>query len=428
MGTPVVFVTGTNPTHGKGGGSAYVRSHMRAALRAGYEPHVFCIDSESGMRDESFGAVHRIVPALPFRRALAATAAGKRQGFLGHWFGGFAFSPYNSVSHGPRLAAAIERFLAGRAGPHLVHGFYTWGCVGIEVRARLRRGGADCTVVNSIYTTARHEAEGKARGAAGVRPLQRALFRAERLWIDSVVRSQERRVYRDSRLVLVNYAAVRRQLLAEHGPGAETRMAPYCAEAAFLDAASAADGPPPGDPLIVSVSRHDPRKGVDVLIRALAMLRDRGVRFRACLVSGGALLASHRRMAAALRLTEMTTLTGWVDDARPYFRRAGIFVLPSLQEGSGSLSLLEAMQAGAAIVASNVDGIPEDVADGESALLVEPGDADALSRAIEHVLGSAALRQRLGCAARAAQAARFSPDAFAGALGAVYAGLGHEIR
>ncbi len=424
MGTPVVFVTGWNPTHGKGGGSAYVRAHMRAAMRAGYEPHVFCLDAGSGTREESFGAIHRVVPAPPFRRALAAAAAGSARSFLAHWFHGFAFSPYNSVSHAARLAAAIERFLAGRSGPHVIHGFYTWGSVGLRVRARLR--GANCAVVNSIYTTAQHEAEGKVRGAAGARPLQRALFGAERLWIHGVVRRQERRVYRHSNLVLVNYDAVRRRLHAEHGTGAETRKMPYCAESAFLDSAPPPDRPDADDPLIVSVSRHDPRKGVDVLIRALAALRDRGVRFRACLVSGGPLLESHRRLVAGLRLDDTTTLTGWVENARPYFSRAEVFVLPSLQEGSGSLSLLEAMQAGAAIVASNVDGIPEDVADGESALLVPAGDADALSHAIERLLASAELRRRLGAAARATQIARFSPDAFAAAIGAVYAGLGCE--
>ncbi|MFO0987536.1 MAG: glycosyltransferase family 4 protein [Alphaproteobacteria bacterium] len=233
-------------------------------------------------------------------------------------------------------------------------------------------------------------------------------------------------MYRHSNLVLVNYDAVRRRLLAEHGTGAETRKVPYCAESAFFDPAPLPDRPDADDPLIVSVSRHDPRKGVDVLVRALAELRERGVRFRACRVSGGPLLESHRRLVAGLRLDDTTTLTGWVENARPYFGRAGIFVLPSLQEGSGSLSLLEAMQAGAAIVASNVDGIPEDVADGESALLVPAGDADALSHAIERLLGSAELRRRLGVAARATQAARFSPDAFATAMGAVYAGLGGE--
>ncbi len=307
MNKPIVFVTGVNPTRGKGGGSAYVRAHMRAAARAGYDPHLFCLDTASGTSTESFGTVHRIVPAFPFRGALAAMAAGKRRGFLGHWFGGFAFSPYNAVAHAPRLVAAIARFLAGRPGPHLIHGFYTWGCVGLDVRARLKRRGADCAVVSSVYTTARHEAEGKARGAGAARALHRAVFRAERLWIESVVRRQERRVHRESQLVLVNYEAVRKRLLAEHGAGAETRLVPYCTESAFFDADAASGGTGADDALIVSVSRHDPRKGVDVLIRALAALRARGVRFRACLVSGGPLLESHRQLARDLGLAETTT-------------------------------------------------------------------------------------------------------------------------
>lgn len=418
----IVFVTGWNPARGKGGGSSYVRTHMRAARRAGYEPHAFCIDQDNGTTEEAFGTVHRVVPALPFRRALAVTAAGGWQSFLGHWFSSFALSPYNHGAHAPRLAAAVERFLARRPGPHLIHGFYTWSGAGLDVRKRLQARGIDCVVVSSIYTTARHEAAGKAQGAAHAPALQRALFSAERIWIDRVVRRRERRVYRESDLVLVNYDSVRRLLLAEHGARAAIRKIPYCPDRAFDDESVLADGErTAGDPLIVSVSRHDPRKGIDILLRALAALRAGGARFRACVVSGGPLLAAHRLLAEKLGLAETAEFTGWVADSAPYFRRADIFVLPSIEEGSGSLSLLEAMQAGAAIVASHVDGIPEDVADGESALLVEPGNVEALRAALARLVDSAALRHDLGRRARAAFVERFSADAFAAALGRVYA-------
>ena len=66
-------------------------------------------------------------------------------------------------------------------------------------------------------------------------------------------------------------------------------------------------------------------------------------------------------MAEQLRLGDRVVIEGWVPDPRPYLREAGIYVLPSLQEGSGSVSLIEALQAGVAVVASNIDGIPEDV-------------------------------------------------------------------
>jgi glycosyltransferase involved in cell wall biosynthesis len=120
----------------------------------------------------------------------------------------------------------------------------------------------------------------------------------------------------------------------------------------------------------------------------------------------------------------VTVLTGWVPDPFPYLRAADVFVLPSLQEGSGSLALLEALQAGCAVVASDIDGVPEDVVHGESALLVPSSDAAALGRALEAVLVDAGLRTRLARAARATFETRFSADVFAAAIRDVYADLG----
>lgn len=315
----------------------------------------------------------------------------------------------------------------------LIHSFFTWGCVGLAVRKRLRRAGVETVVVNSVYTTAENEALAKAQGAAnsGSR-YQRALFQAERLWISHVVKNYERRAYRKSQLVLLNYESVRKLFLAEHGRGAETRILPYSPETAFLrDGATEAISEPrsiavlqPRDaPLIMTVSRHDPRKGLDVLIHALAKLRARGVRFRACLVSGGPLFGAHQRLVEQLGLADVTALTDWVSDSYAYLRHADVFVLPSLQEGSGSLSLLEAMQAGAAIVASNIDGVPEDVTDSDSALLVEPGNVAALGMALERVLTDAELRAGLRRRSRETFVEKFSADTFTNALGDLYAEL-----
>lgn len=235
--------------------------------------------------------------------------------------------------------------------------------------------------------------------------------------------------------MLVNYESVRKMFFDQFGAGAEVRLAPYSSESAFLreEAQESSAVPPslaalrPADaPLIVSVSRHDPRKGVDLLLRALAELRDTGAPFRACLIGGGHLLDAHRRLAEQLRLGDRVAVEGWVPDPRPYLREADVYVLPSLQEGSGSVSLIEAMQAGVAVVASNIDGIPEDVLDGESALLVEPGNPTALSDALGRLATDPDLRHRLARKARETFIARFQPDSFANALREIYAEMGFE--
>jgi glycosyltransferase involved in cell wall biosynthesis len=99
-------------------------------------------------------------------------------------------------------------------------------------------------------------------------------------------------------------------------------------------------------------------------------------------------------------------------------------VLPSLGEGSGSMSLIEALEAGRPVVASACDGVPEDVTDGQSALLVPPGSVDGLAAGLARLLGDEPLRRRLARGARETFAARFSPAGFVEARRATYADLG----
>jgi glycosyltransferase involved in cell wall biosynthesis len=160
----------------------------------------------------------------------------------------------------------------------------------------------------------------------------------------------------------------------------------------------------------------------------LAQLWSAGVLFRACLLSGGALLDAHRQLARRLGIADVVALPGWVPDPFPYLQHADVFVLPSLQEASGSLAAIEAMQAGVALVASRLDGIPEDLTDGDDAVLVPPGDAGALAKALGRVLDDPGGRARLAQRARQTFEARFSPQALTRALGDLYAEMLAEAR
>ena len=224
----------------------------------------------------------------------------------------------------------------------------------------------------------------------------------------------------------LNYASVRELVQTEFGLRDDLRMLPYTSEFAFRDSDSHRHPAMPEAilglprPLIVSVSRHDPRKGLHILLQALSRLRATGVSFSACLVSGGALFEAHRQLVTRLRLGDVVTTPGWVPDPYPFLRHADIFVLPSVEEGSGSVALLEALELGLPVVASRLDGIPEDVEDGESGVLVEPGDIGALTEGLQRVLSDDALRQKLASNARHTFEARFSPEAMTHALGALY--------
>ena len=421
MSRDVVLVAGRDPLDELGGGhSSYVRAHARAVVRLGFSPHLFCASRDDAEIVTDYGVIHRCAARVrPVRQNLAGL-------------------------HAPRIAAAIARFVTGsdgrarRGGPLLVHGFGVWGLAAVLACARLRAAGREAIPIVSSYTTYASESRSLLRFAAPYGWRSRLRYGAAHLWIRLAVAGWERRAYCESERVLLNYESVRSLVAARYGAAARCVKLTYAAEAAFLcEGPSCASGVEIGSqraprlaeagapPLIVAVSRHDPRKGWDVLLGALDRLRRQGAPFRACLAGGGPQLAADRALARRLGLGGGSVeILGELPDPFALLRRADVFVLPSRAEQSGSLSLLEALQAGCAVVASRVDGIPEDVADGASALLVEPGDPAALAGALARLLGDVGLRRRLGAAARKVFEERFSAAVFAAALGRVYAELG----
>ena len=405
----VIIVAGRDPTLYPGGLESFARAFGRAAIQAGYEPHHFCVGTKSRVEATPFGVLHVAnSPVRPLRGIMIA-------------------------AHGHYIVDAINRFVGQQRGPCLIHSLGPWSGVGAAAARRLARRGVECITLATPYSTYEHETRAKVRGVTRAHGWWTKLkLRCELLWIRLAVNPSERRGLRQSRLVLVNYDSVQAILRAAYGDAIKFGKMTYASEMAFLKngtecatpPAVLADLEPKEAPLIVAVSRHDARKGLDVLLRALARLRQGGVRFRACLVGGGPLLEKHRTFAAELGLLSCTAITGRVPNAYAFLRHADIFVLPSLEEGSGSISLLEAMQAGVAPVVSRVDGLPEDVTDGESALLAAPGDAADLARALRLLLDDASLRARLAQRAHAIYRDRFSAEAFSADLRSAYTKLG----
>ncbi|MGB7761780.1 MAG: glycosyltransferase family 4 protein [Bryobacteraceae bacterium] len=128
------------------------------------------------------------------------------------------------------------------------------------------------------------------------------------------------------------------------------------------------------------------------------------------LIVGGGL--ERARIEAAIRafgLRDAVTLTGQVPSAEPYYGIADLAVLSSLSEGSPN-ALLEAMAARVPVVATAVGGIPEIVADRESALLVPPRNAPALCRAMRELLENQALARSLTARARELVLTRHTPE------------------
>jgi glycosyltransferase involved in cell wall biosynthesis len=147
--------------------------------------------------------------------------------------------------------------------------------------------------------------------------------------------------------------------------------------------------------------------------------------------TGGASYRQIFERTADATLRKRVHFTGILSDAELERRYAAcnIVVMPSRYESFG-LVLLEAMRYGKPIVSSNVGGIAEVIRDGETGLLVPPGDAAALESAIASLAADASLRQRLGQAAFGSFATQFTRSVMAGAAEEFYRRLrrpaGHD--
>ena len=408
MSNRVVVISGNDPSRGRGGHSRYVRTLARAQLAAGYEPHIFCVSERSDLVKTDFGFIHRIAsPFRPFRHLMV-------------------------IGHAIPLAAGVEKFLKQTAGPHLIHSFSVWSYVGAKVARRLRLQGIDVVNVVTVFDLILHEGRAKLRGVTREHGFVKWVTQfIELLWIRLFAINPEKSGFHQARRIFVNYDSVRRLLASTYNINGNVEKLPCASETAFLeshqinDVAGMNGGVPAGEgPLIVCVSRHCSRKGVDVLLQALALLRQQQISFRACLVGSGPLLSAHRRLLTKLNLEDCVVITGFVPDSFVYLEHSDIFVLPSLEEGSGSMSLLEALQAGTAVVASGVDGIPEDVTHEINALLVRPGDSHELAAALRRLICDEPLRKKLRQRARDLFEERFLPERMTSGLGRAYGELG----
>ncbi len=194
-------------------------------------------------------------------------------------------------------------------------------------------------------------------------------------------------------------------------PGAEVLLTYHGLDAARFPAPDRALGPDGSDParpvVLLGVARLMPKKGVEVLLEALAALPP-ALHWRYEHVGGGPLRDALAARAAALGIAERVTWRGALahDDVLEAYRAADLFVLASRIAADGDRDglpnvLLEAGAMALAAVATRVAAIPELIEDGVNGRLVPPDDSAALAAALAALIADPAARLRLGRAARA---------------------------
>lgn len=165
----------------------------------------------------------------------------------------------------------------------------------------------------------------------------------------------------------------------------------------------------PAAPVIITVARLAPVKGLQHALAAAALLKQQQIQFTWLFVGQGPEQAQLQELAEALGLDETVRWLGFQSDIPSLLAAADVFVLPSLQEALG-LSVLEALATGLPVIASRVGGIPEIIESGSEGLLVTAAASSELANAIAELLGNRQRATNLGAAGRQRVLAQFTVE------------------
>jgi glycosyltransferase involved in cell wall biosynthesis len=305
---------------------------------------------------------------------------------------------YASTPVAPRLTAAIRAAVAGPEKADLFHLMfpYPWG-----ETCWLRAGAPGPSVLTYHSDIVRQRFLG-----AAYRPfLRRVLERVDRIIVGSPPMI-------DGSEALAPFADKCR--VVPFGIEAE-RFAPTPRTLARADELRSAHE----RPVVLFVGRLIYYKGAEVLVRAL-----RDVDADLVLIGQGPLEGELRALAEGSGVSGRVTFVAPVDDAElaAWYRAAAVFCLPSVARSEAyGLVQLEAHASGTPVVSTSLPtGVPWVNRDGETGLVVPPGDADALAAALRRLLADDDLRARMGARARERVLESFTVDAMVERTLAVY--------
>lgn len=324
-----------------GGGERFLETYLSVLVAAGHQVHLYAETWASAAPGVS---VHR-VPRLGMGSALATLS-------------------YACLA--PRLAAA--------GGPALIHSFER------TLRQDLYRAGEGCH--RQWLELRRRYAPRARRRADALRPFHR------------VVLAIERRICRGGARLLAVTSTLVREAFERHyrplgAPVTTLRNAVDLARfhpdvrAALRPRARSELGVTPGERVLLAFGSGFERKGVATLVRALGRLRAASRAVPLLLVAGHGATGPLRRLAQAESVDARVRFLGPVDDPRPLYAAADLFVLPTLYDPSSNATL-EAMAMGVPVITTATNGSAELLESGRSGWVLDrPDDVAGLARLID---------------------------------------------
>lgn len=365
----LIIISGKNPMLSNGGYAAYSKNLGTILSDLSYDVHIFCIGDKTYSKKTSFGTVHVVVsPLVKFL---------KNQEMVG------------LIIFSPLLTASILKMTKNK--PFLIWGVGPWSLAGTLVKFLNKS-----ILFADYFTSISHEFSGRIKGMS-VEDYGFFAWIKNRVVLLSVIPIYslvEKFTLKKADKIILHYHSTQKILSKEYRlPKGRFSLLPYSIEDRLYKPIKASLRQ------IVVLGRQDGRKGINYLFHACSILEKRNIPHSLSIIGSGELAQKHKNLAKKLKLSSVY-FKGYSKDTSKFLTNKNIFVLPSIEEGSSSLSMLEAMSHSMPIIATHIDGIPEDITNNISGLLVKPGNPTELANALEKLLENPTLANKFGHQAR----------------------------
>lgn len=375
----IILVCGKNPQTAPGGYASYTHSLAKnlSKLKIPYE--IYTCGKRCEVHNYEFGKIHVVgasILKLKFFQGVEMAAL-----------------PILAIQLGFVISKNVD-------DGTIIWGVGPWSLAGVVVKLLSRK---KITLYSDYFTTIRHEFRGSMEAVtAADYGLAKYITNVIIFTIVVPIFSlAERVIFNFSDKIIVHYESTQDIIMNEFSVWKRKFVyLPYSPRLSFKKIKASKKALKKfKKPFILLVTRHDGRKGINFLLHAFSILNERNIKFSAVIIGAGKMFEANKKIVRTLNLKNVELL-GYVADLKPYFKLADIYAFPSVEEGSSAISILEAMEQGLPIVSTDVDGIPEDLTNGKSALLLPPANSAALADALEKLIIDPSLRKKLGLNAK----------------------------
>lgn len=386
---PVFLISGKSPVTKPGGYAAYSHNLAKVFIKLGHKVYIIAQGDKNQINKTKIGDEHLVnagfVNKLPFFKSLELAALPI--------FSLFFVKEIERIIDKEK----IDKFIVWGAGP--------WSLAGVFIKNKYKKR---VKFTASYFTTFPHEMLGSYKAIEikdyGIIPKIKYYFVLN--IVAKIYARFENAIVHTTDFVVVHYESTKNILKKEFSlPSKKMKKISYYVEIFQRNISKNKKDKEIENKLskifnnyktLIIICRQDPRKGINYLLKAFKMVTDKKRDIRLIVVGSGSMLNLNKNLAKKLGIEKYVIFTGFVSDFKPLLQKADIFVFPAIEEGSGSLSILEAMKEGKAIITTKCDGIPEDIIHNKDGLLVPMMDENALAEAILKLSNNSQLAKILG--------------------------------